>query len=69
MVFSSMTTLAVSSDTFLCSVFSSMWASRSIFAISAKTVRFCGEAVVVDSSTLQIARALRIVASGNNSMS
>ncbi len=64
MVLSSMTTLAVPSNTFLYSVFSSMRASRSIFAISAETVRFCGEVLVVDSSTLRIARALRMVASG-----
>ena len=64
MVLSSMTTLAVPSNTFLYSVFSSMWASRSIFVISAETVRFCGEVLVVDSSTLRIARALRMVASG-----
>ena len=69
MVLSSMTTLAVPSNTFLYSVFSSMRASRSIFAISAKLFRFCGEVVVVDSSTLQIARASRIVASGSSSMS
>ena len=52
MVLSSMTTLAVPSNTFLYSVISSMRASRSIFAISAETVRFCGEVLVVDSSTL-----------------
>ncbi len=69
MVFSSKTILAISSDTFLCSVFNSMRASRSIFDISAETDRFCGEVLVVDSSTLRIARALRMVASGNSSVS